>query len=114
MGDKHFDSITELEEASRHKLLITSIHSLSHVVAKEVAIYRFGGIYLNTMHKEGLKILSSFCICHEIALGILLEPSTCMHSGNNHNSFLSKKENGKKITLPFAFLHKTLWISIPT
>lgn len=55
MGDKHFDSITELEDASTPKLLITSIHSLSQVVAKAVAIYRFGGIYLNECIKAALR-----------------------------------------------------------
>lgn len=55
MGEKHFYSITELEGASTRKLLVTSIHSLSQVVAKEVAIYRFGGIYLNACIKKALR-----------------------------------------------------------
>lgn len=55
MGDKHFDSITELEGASIRKLLITSIHSLSQVVAKRVAIYRFGGIYVNACIQKALR-----------------------------------------------------------
>lgn len=55
MGNKYFDSITELEDASTHKLLITSIHSLSQVAAEEVAIHRFSGMYLNACIKKSLR-----------------------------------------------------------
>lgn len=41
-----FDSITEFEDASTHKLLIPSIIK-SGRVAEEVATNRSGGLYLN-------------------------------------------------------------------
>lgn len=55
INGKYFDSITELENASTHKLIITSNHSLSQVAAEEVAIHRFSGIYLNACIKKSLR-----------------------------------------------------------
>lgn len=84
-----------------HKLLIMSTHSLNLAVAKEAAVSLFSGVYLYACILKALKY-------NKISVFIMEKLCWTLYtySESSHNSFLSKKEHGKKIALHFAFLPK--------